>query len=175
MTTIDATGGAGQVIDLMVALKESLTLTNVRQRLSNVDLLVTDQTRADIDWLLARVEGTARDDSANAAREALRAIVTAGERMAQAHAAVQDLADGRAAEKSFAIRRLMSTTNEETGKPHSATSAEKVVEHDEEYRAYRRAERDAEVERLRSLAAFETAKRSADLELELHRAWERNQ
>lgn len=68
----------------------------------------------------------------------------------------------------------MGTINEETGKPHSATSAEKVVEHDEEYRAYRKAERDAEVERLRSLTAFEAAKRSADLELAVYQAWERN-
>lgn len=125
-----------------------------------------------IDLMVALKESLDNSPAAKE-REAIRAIVTAGERMALAHATVQNLADGRAIEKSFAIRRLMATMNDDTGKPHSASSAEKVVELDAEFMAYRRAERDAEIERHRSIAAFESAKLMGALEVEVYKAWER--
>lgn len=117
---------------------------------------------------------TRADDLQATARDAIRRIESTGERVAQAYATVQDLADGRAVEKSAAIIRLMQTTNAETTKPHSASSAEKIVESDAEYSAYRRRERDAEVEKHRAEAAYSASKLTARLEVELYTAFERN-
>lgn len=101
------------------------------------------------------------------ARSAIAAVNAAGERLAQAIRTIQELEDARPAEKPAAIRRIMQTTNEETQKAHSASSAEKVVETDAEYAAYRRRQADAEVEKHRAFASYETAKLTARLELEM--------
>lgn len=105
---------------------------------------------------------------------AIARIEAAAERLAAAHRAIQELEDGRPAEKSAAIRRLMQTENTETGKPHSASSAEKIVETDAEYAAYRRRQADAEVEKHRAIGAFEVAKTSARIEAEAYACWARN-
>lgn len=90
-------------------------------------------------------------------------VEAAGERLAQAVARVQELEDERAIVKSQAVRRLMLTNNEDTGKQHSASSAEKIVEVDGEYAAHRKLQRDAEVEKQRAYAQYEAAKLRAKL------------
>lgn len=84
-----------------------------------------------------------------------------------ARAAEQALEDERPLVKSAAIRRLMGTENPETGKPHSASSAEKVVETDAEYMAHRRAQRDAVVATQEAWGRYEAAKQRAALAVQL--------
>lgn len=109
-------------------------------------------------------------ERAGQAHLAIRGITDAAERLAQALRTVQELEDGRCIEKSGAIRRLMQTENPETNKQHSASSAEKVVETDAEYAAYRRRQADAEVEKQRAYGAYEAAKLAARLEIEVFAA-----
>jgi hypothetical protein len=97
-------------------------------------------------------------------------VLAAAEVYAQAVTLILELEDGRAAEKSAAIRRLMQTENDETGKQHSASSAEKIVETDGEYAAYRKRQRDAEVEKHRAEAALFAAKQRARLAVDAVRA-----
>lgn len=106
-------------------------------------------------------------DRIERARRAIAQVTAAGERLAQAAARVQELEDARPMIKSAAIRRLMTTTNEETQKPHSASSAEKIVESDAEYFAHRQLQRDAEVEKHRAYAAYEAARLDARLAVDL--------
>jgi len=94
---------------------------------------------------------------------AIRAVIDTGERVAQAMLHVATLEDGRALAKADAIRRLMEQPNAETGKMHSASSAEKIVESDAEYAAYRARQREVEVEKHRAWAAYEAAKLNAQL------------
>jgi hypothetical protein len=101
------------------------------------------------------------------ARESIAVITDAGERAATAHDRVTRLEDDRAKYKAEAIQRLMQTQNPLTGKLHSASSAEAVVETDELYASYRMMQREAEVERWRSLAAFSAAKLIARLNVAL--------
>lgn len=108
------------------------------------------------------------------ARAAIERVIDATDHLAWCTAAVQERADGRAAEKSAAIRRLMQTMNDETGKPHSASSAEKVVELDPAFAQYRQTEAACEVERIRALGVYEAAKLAARLDAELFIAEERN-
>jgi hypothetical protein len=97
-------------------------------------------------------------------------VLAAAEVYAQAITLILELEDGRAAEKSAAIRRLMQTENDETGKQHSASSAEKIVETDGEYAAYRKRQRGAEVEKHRAEAALFAAKQRARLAVDAVRA-----
>jgi hypothetical protein len=101
------------------------------------------------------------------AEAAIVAIETAAERLAKAVRAEMELEDYRPIVKSQAIRRLMATENPETGKPHSASSAEKVCETDAEYSAHRRDQYAAVVETIRARAGYEVAKRRADLVIAL--------
>lgn len=101
------------------------------------------------------------------AEQAIAAVEAAAGRLAEAIRTVQDLEDARCIEKSAAIRRLMQTMNDETNKLHSASSAEKVVESDAEYLAYRRRQADAEVEKHRAYGAYDAAKLRARLECEM--------
>lgn len=65
------------------------------------------------------------------ATEAIDAVEAAGAALAQALCEEQTAEDGRAAAKVAAIRRLMDAgPNALTGKPHSASSAEAIVETD---------------------------------------------
>ena len=64
-----------------------------------------------------------------------------------AHAQEQRLADLKPLVKREAILRLMQTTNELTGKQHSASSAEAVVELDPEFMTHRQAQSDSVISR----------------------------
>jgi uncharacterized protein YajQ (UPF0234 family) len=101
------------------------------------------------------------------ANQAIEAIEQAAERLALATKTEMELEDFRPILKSQAIRRLMATENPETGKPHSASSAEKVVEVDAEYAAHRRDQYNAVVETIRARGEYEAAKRRADVAIDL--------
>jgi hypothetical protein len=64
-------------------------------------------------------------------------LINAVDRLADAVEHELRLEDGRAAAKQEAISRLMQGPNPLTGKAHSASSAEAVVETDAQYAAYR--------------------------------------
>lgn len=89
--------------------------------------------------------------------EHLAKIHRAAEGLAEATDIVAALEDQRPLIKRDAIGRLMQETNPLTGKPHSATSAEAVVESDAIYAAHRRSQRQAEVEKIFARAAYEAA------------------
>lgn len=102
------------------------------------------------------------------AQDAISAVVVAGERVAMAYSVVQELEDSRAEVKVNAIMRIMGNgENPLTKKPHSAASAEAIVETDAEYMALRKAQADAEIERWRALARYEASKLSARLAVDL--------
>lgn len=94
---------------------------------------------------------------------AINDVDAASNRLGRAIVAEMTLEDARALEKSAAVRRLMGTPNPETDKPHSASSAEKVVESDEEYMGYRRRQYEAVIETQRAHGAFASAKLRAKL------------
>jgi hypothetical protein len=73
------------------------------------------------------------------------------------------LEDQRAMKKFDAIRRLMQTTNELTGKPHSASSAEAIVESDPEYAKHREWQRLATANTIRARAVLKAAEFRAEL------------
>ena len=79
------------------------------------------------------------------AEVAIEAVTIAAEAYGQARAAEASLEDARCIVKRDAIRRIMATTNEETTKQHSASSAEKIVETDATYVAFRERQREAVV------------------------------
>jgi hypothetical protein len=103
------------------------------------------------------------------ARAAIQRVTYAAQAYGEATTAESRLADGRCIAKRDAIKRLMQTTNEETSKQHSASSAEKVVETDAEYMAYRDSERAAVVETIVARGNFHVALLTADLEVALIR------
>lgn len=100
-------------------------------------------------------------------RAAIKAVRTAAQNLGEAKAHEQLLEDGRSLEKSAAIRRLMGTENPETGKPHSASSAEKVVEQDEQYKKYRQIQANAVISSQIAWGDYEVAKLNAALEIAL--------
>lgn len=97
----------------------------------------------------------------------LVAVEAAAERLAQAMAEELRLHSQKGVEKSAAICRLMGTPNAETDKPHSASSAEKVVESDAEYAAFLAKCRQSIVARVRAEAEYEVAKLGARCAVEL--------
>ena len=76
----------------------------------------------------------------------------------------------RPVEKDAAIRRLMQTTNELTEKPHSASSAEKIVETDTEYRAALKAQREVVVQKNHAFTRMQAAKLRAEMAIALLRS-----
>lgn len=84
-------------------------------------------------------------------------IVEAGEAYGEAVHAEMQIEDERPLAKLEAIKRLMALPNELTGKPHSASSAEAVVETDLTYAAYLCAKREAVVEKIRAKTALDVA------------------
>lgn len=66
--------------------------------------------------------------------------------------------DAKPLEKSAAIFRIMGTENPETKKPHSASSAEKIVEGEPQYEAFLRSRRKAVFEKLEASAALDAAR-----------------
>jgi hypothetical protein len=89
---------------------------------------------------------------------AIAAMHAAAAALGAAKADELGLEDQRALVKRDAIKRLMQTTNELTGKPHSASSAETVVEGDEEYALHRAAQRVAAIESQVAWAKWEAAR-----------------
>ncbi len=81
----------------------------------------------------------------------------AAEGLVEATDVVAALEDQRAEQKRNAILRLMQETNPLTQKPHSASSAEAVVETDATYAQHRRAQREAEANKIYARATYECA------------------
>ena len=73
----------------------------------------------------------------------------------------------KAIAKSAAVQRLMQVDNPETGKLHSASSAEKVVETDDEFATFRATQIRAVVTKYLALGRYESAKLSARLAVAL--------
>jgi hypothetical protein len=94
---------------------------------------------------------------------AIDLLVDAGNDLAISTQREMQLADGRALRKTAAIQRLMELENPETKKPHTATSAERVVEADVEYMNYRQVEHAAVVRRIQAEAQLSAAKLRARL------------
>lgn len=106
----------------------------------------------------------------NAVNEAVRAIgglVTQGDELAGATRREMYLQACKAEKKADAIRRIMQTPNEETNKAHSASSAEKIVESDREYRAFLASQCDAVCEKIKAQAMYDAAKLTAQLSVKL--------
>lgn len=101
---------------------------------------------------------------------AVAAIHGAAKALGEAIAQERALEDGRAAQKTAAIQRLLKVENPETGKVHSASSAEKVVEMDNDYMAYRDYQSQAVVARIEAQGRYDAALRAADLAIERVRA-----
>lgn len=81
----------------------------------------------------------------------------------------QLLEDSRCIEKRNAIQRIMQSENPLTGKQHSASSAEAVVETDDLYRKYRTVQSDAVLEVQTAWGEFYAARLEAELEVALIR------
>lgn len=86
-------------------------------------------------------------------------ITAAAERLAEAVNAEQTLEDGRIYVKLAAIERIMAAgDNPLTGKAHSFSSAEAVVNTDPEYQTYLARQRDAVRERILAQGALYAAR-----------------
>lgn len=93
------------------------------------------------------------------------AIAAAAMDLATAVANEQALEDARANVKLAAIERIMKAgDNSLTGKPHSFSSAEAVVNTDSEYQAYLERQRDAVRARIIARGAYDAATAAARLE-----------
>ncbi len=84
-------------------------------------------------------------------------IVMAGRRLADAVTLELELEAKKAGEKSDAIRRLIGSPNYETDKPHSASSAEKIVETDRDYATFLATLRDATAKKILARAEYDAA------------------
>jgi len=91
------------------------------------------------------------------------AITAAGERLAQAMARESELHSLKGIRKSEAIVRLIGTENAETQKPHSASSAEKIVEADPTYAQFLAECRQSVIDRIRAETELTTAKLGGQL------------
>lgn len=91
-------------------------------------------------------------------------IETAANALAEATAAEQALEDNRINVKIAAIDRIMSAgDNQFTGKPHSFSSAEAIVNTDEEYQAYLERLRNAVRNRIIARGHYDAAVAAARL------------
>lgn len=86
-----------------------------------------------------------------------------GERWAALAHREDELESRRPLAKVEAIRRIMGTDNPDTGKAHSASSAEKVVETDPEYFAFLQTQRDVTREKNEAWVWLEAARLRARL------------
>ncbi len=103
------------------------------------------------------------EELAHDAEQAISAYERARHSYADAVRVEQQMEADRVVVKHSVIGRIMQTTNELTGKPHSATSAESAAPLDEEYRSFLLNARNVVHAKLRA----ETAFRSADLQAQL--------
>lgn len=91
-------------------------------------------------------------------------ITDAAKVLADAVMAEQALEDARINAKLSAIDRIMSRgDNQFTGKPHSFSSAEAVVNTDEEYQTYLERQRNAVRDRILAKGAYDAAVAAAHL------------
>lgn len=95
------------------------------------------------------------------AEAAIAAIERAGERLAIATQREMMLEDRRPLVKAEAVKRIMQRDG------IAATPAEKIVESDDEYLLHRVEQYGAVVETIRARAAYEAAKRTADMTADL--------
>lgn len=99
------------------------------------------------------------------AHKLVDAINAAAQHLASAVAHEQALEDARANVKLAAIDRIMKAgDNSLTGKPHSFSSAEAVVNTDSEYQSYLERQRDAVRARILAKGAYDAATAAARLE-----------
>lgn len=92
-------------------------------------------------------------------------IIDATQRLADAVAAEQALEDNRINVKLAAIDRIMAAgDNQFTGKPHSFSSAENIVNTDADYQLYLERQREAVRSRILARGAYEAAIAAAALE-----------
>ena len=97
------------------------------------------------------------------ADEAIARVLDRATEYATARADEMALEDHRAIVKQDAILRIMQVPNILNGKPHSMSSAEAIVETDEEYRAHRRTQREAAIACIMTRARYDAAKFRAHL------------
>lgn len=97
------------------------------------------------------------------AQAAIAHLEYAAEKRANCVAAVMELEDARPLVKSRCIAAMIGTENPETQKPHSASSAEKIVESHPEYAEHRREQIAAEVRKLMAFGEYDAAKLRAQL------------
>lgn len=90
-------------------------------------------------------------------------IETAASHLAEAVAAEQALEDNRINVKLSAIARIMSGDNPLTGKPHSFSSAESVVNSDSLYQEYLERQRNAVKTRILAKGNYDAAVAAARL------------
>lgn len=83
-----------------------------------------------------------------------------------------DLEAERPMLKDAAIRRIMGEVNPLTDKPHSASSAEKIVEGDAEYRAHLHRQRETVVEKNAAFTRMTAARLRAEMAIALLRSHE---
>lgn len=91
-------------------------------------------------------------------------IMAAMDNWAEKVSEYTDLENKRIHEKIAAIGRIMEKPNELTGKPHSFSSAEAVVNTDEAYQEYLGRCRQAQVEQMRAQGNYEATKLAAIVE-----------
>lgn len=107
------------------------------------------------------------------ALDAIEDYTKAGQIYAEAANEEARLEDRRAGQKQQAILRLINgeAVNPTTNKPHSASSAEAVVETDGEYAAYRKTQRDAVLLKNHNFTAMTAARLRAELAIAIIHAF----
>ncbi len=100
-------------------------------------------------------------DYRETAEAAVGAIERAAVRLALATRNEMMLEDQRPIVKADAVKRIMQRDG------IAATPAEKIVETDEQFAAHRREQYEAVVETIKARGAFESAKRRADIAIDL--------
>lgn len=101
------------------------------------------------------------------AQQAIQRVRDAARALGDARAREQYLEDRRPLVKREAIRALMQTANDLTGKPHSASSAEAIVEADPTYMEYRVRQSDAVIATQVAWGEWEAAKLDGQLAVAL--------
>lgn len=103
--------------------------------------------------------------NSDAGDNAVDSIMEATHRLADAVTAEQALEDNRINVKLAAIERIMASgDNQFTGKPHSFSSAEAIVNTDADYQLYLERQRDAVRERILARGAYEAVLAGAALD-----------
>jgi hypothetical protein len=113
------------------------------------------------------------DNPESRAERAIAALVKTGEDWSTWTEREAQLEADRCGVKQEAIRRIMASgDNPLTGRPHSASSAEAIVERDHEYYAHLGRQREAVYCRMNARTAWEAARLTAELAIALVRSRE---